>query len=434
MSLVNTNSSSSPVRIALLGYGTVGSALHRVLVEHREHIQHATGREVHVVAALVRSITTPRSGIAGSRMMLFDEPNSIFSAKPDIICEAMGGTELPRELVLRALEAGIPVVTANKQLVARHGAELFAAAAANDVQLRFEASVCAAIPVVRMLRESLVPARIDRVLGILNGTSNYILTSMSSRGSEFTDALQQAQELGYAEPDPTDDLSGSDVAAKLAILASIAFHTRVTPESIDQRGIDHITADDIDHASTFGFRIRMIGRSQRTSEDEILASVSPMLIPADHPLSAVMGATNAVMVQGHPCGRLIVQGPGAGGPETASALAGDIVGVLGSTPSFLTHDPHVHDMQIADPESLLERHYVRMQVRDQPGVLATVATHFAERNISIERVIQRRSSTAGIATLVMLTHPAPRDHIEAAAHASATPENVMVIPVLDDAS
>lgn len=367
-------------------------------------------------------------------MMLFDEPNSIFAAKPDIICEAMGGTELPRELVLRALEAGIPVVTANKQLVARHGAELFAAAAAHDVQLRFEASVCAAIPVVRMLRESLVPARIDRVLGILNGTTNYILTKMSADGADFADALEQAQELGYAEPDPTDDLSGSDVAAKLAILTSIAFHTRVTPEEIDQRGIDHIRSDDIDHASTFGFRIRMIGRSQRISDSEILASVSPMLIAVDHPLASVQGPTNAVMVHGHPCGKLIVQGPGAGGPETASALAGDIVGVLGSTPSFLTSDPHVHDMGIADPESSTERHYVRMQVRDQPGVLATVATQFAERNISIERVIQHRSSSAGIATLVMLTHPAPRHHIEAAAHASATPDDVLVIPVLEDAA
>lgn len=428
---VNTNSSSDPIRIALLGYGTVGSALHQVLVEHRSHIERATSREVEVVAALVRDATAPRPGIAGANMQLLDDADAVFALRPDIICEAMGGTDLARDLVLRALHSGTPVVTANKQLIARHGAELFAAASANDVQLRFEASVCAAIPVVRMLRESLVPARIDRVLGILNGTTNYILTAMTDQGRQFDDVLREAQQLGYAEADPTDDISGADAAAKLAILAGIAFHTRIDPADIAQQGIDSITADDIEHAEVFGCKVRLIGRAERMDDGRIAASVSPMLVPDPHPLASVQGATNGVMINGHPCGELMVQGAGAGGPETASALAGDIVGVLGSTPSFLTRDPARELAALSPVEEIAERHYVRMHVTDQPGTLADVAAAFAERSISIEQLLQLRSDESGDATLIILTHPASMHEVHAAAMASHCAHDVMVIPVLE---
>ena len=428
--IVNTNS-SEPTRIALLGYGTVGSALHRVLVEHRTHIERATGRDVEVIAALVRDASTPRSEIAGEGMRLVDAPDEIFAMRPDIICEAMGGTDLARDLVLRSLQAGIPVVTANKQLIARHGAELFACAADHDVQLRFEASVCAAIPVIRMLRESLVPARIDRVQGILNGTTNYILTAMTDQGRQFEDVLDEAQQLGYAEADPTDDISGADAAAKLAILAGIAFHTRIDPAEITQHGIDSITADDIEHAEVFGCKVRMIGRAERYDDGSIVASVSPMLVPEPHPLASVQGATNGVMITGHPCGDLMVQGAGAGGPETASALAGDIVGVLGSTPSFLTQDPARETATLAAPDEVAERHYVRMQVMDQPGALANVAASFAERSISIEQLLQLRSDETGDSTLIILTHPGPMRQVHAAATAALAARDIMVLPVLE---
>ncbi|MBC7643607.1 MAG: homoserine dehydrogenase, partial [Thermoleophilia bacterium] len=297
--------------VALLGYGTVGTSIHRLLVEHREHIRHATGRDVDVTSALVRDASLPRAELtgAGSSMQLIDTADELFASKPDLICEVLGGLEPARTLVLRALEAGIPVVTANKQLVARHGIELFAAAAASGTQLRFEASVCGAIPVVRMLRESLAAARIDEVLGILNGTTNFMLGGMIDEGMGYDEALAQAQELGYAEPDPTDDVTGLDAAAKLAILAGIAFHTRASIDDITTSGITGLTADDATYAAALNCRIKLIGRAQRTKRGGMLLEVAPTLVPLSHPLAPVSGATYAVLVRGATFRELMVQGP-----------------------------------------------------------------------------------------------------------------------------
>jgi homoserine dehydrogenase len=422
-----------PVRVALLGHGTVGSSLARLLVEHREHVRLATQRDVEVCAVLVRDTSRARDGIDLERTVVTDSLDELLASKPDVVCEAMGGLEPTREYLLELLDRGIPVVTANKQLVARHGTELFARAEAGGAQLRFEASVCAAVPIVRMLRESLAATRIERLLGILNGTTNYMLSAMTARGQSYEDALADAQRLGYAEPDPTEDVGGIDAAAKLAILAGIAFGTTVDIDDVRATGITGVTAADVAHAGVLGCRIKLVARAERlqqaTGGSSIALDVTPMLVPEAHPLAAIGGATNAVLVDGAPFGRLVVQGAGAGGPETASALAGDLVSVLGSEPSFLTRDPHVAHLQVASRDARAERHYVRMQVADQPGVLATVAGALAASGISIERVLQQRADD-GEATLVITTHPcAPGDLDSALANVTSTSQTVL--PMLE---
>lgn len=426
---------ATPVRIALLGYGTIGGALHRLLVEHAHHIQRTTGRDIVVTCALVRDASRARAGIAGSSMQLVDNADELFATAPDIVCEALGGVDPARSLVLRALSGGIHVVTANKQLIARHGAELFAAAEAASTQLRFEASVCGAIPVIRLMRESLAAARIESVQGILNGTTNYVLSAMASEGSSYEDALARAQALGYAEPDPTDDVMGIDAAAKLAILAGIAFQGRASIDQVATTGITHVSAADIQAARRLGCAVRLVGRARR-HEDGAMLDVSPALVPQGHPLAAVSGATNAVLLTGATFRELALQGPGAGGPETASALAGDIVGILGSTASFLTHDPAIGGLQATSPDLLPERHYVRMLVPDRPGVLAGIAGALADHDTSIEQVVQSRED-GDRATLVLVTHPSTRRDLRRAlaaagfGHPEDSPHHATVMPILE---
>jgi homoserine dehydrogenase len=421
------------VRVALLGHGTVGGSLARLLAEHREHVRLATQRDVEVCAVLVRDVQRDRPGLDRDRTLVTDSIDELLASRPDVVCEAMGGIEPTRSFLLHLLDRGIPVVTANKQLVARHGTELFARAEAGGAQLRFEASVCGAVPIVRMLRESLAATRIERLLGILNGTTNYMLSAMTTSGQGYAEALVDAQRLGYAEPDPTEDVEGVDAAAKLAILAGIAFGTTVAVDDVRATGISGVTAEDVAHADVLGCRIKLVARAERlasaTGHAALALEVTPMLVPESHPLASIGGPTNAVLVDGAPFGRLVVQGAGAGGPQTASALAGDLVSVLGSEPSFLTRDPHVAHLAVAPRDARAERHYVRMRVPDQPGVLAAVAGALADTGISIERVLQQRADH-GEATLVVTTHPcAPGDLDAALANVASTDRSVL--PMLD---
>lgn len=426
----------SPVRIALLGLGTVGSSLADLLNEHREHIYLSTGRSTEICAVLINDTSKDRPGIPETALVT-NSMDDLLATEPNIICEAMGGITPTREYLLNALSLGIPVVTANKQLVARAGTELFAQAAKSGTQLRFEASVCGAVPIIRMLRESLSATRVSRVLGILNGTTNYMLTMMSSHGQSYEEALSEAQRLGYAEPDPTEDVEGTDAAAKLAILAGIAFGTTAGLDDIHTRGITQITATDIDYAKKLGYEVKLIARAERTipsrrqNESSIALCVTPMLIKTHHPLSTIGGSTNAVLVDGSPFGRLVIQGAGAGGPETASALAGDIVSVMGSEPSFLTQDPHVKHIPVTAHELQTERQYVRMRVIDRPGVLATVAGAFSSNEISIEQVIQQRTTNDDEAMLVVTTHPCSLRQLQAALDLVEFKECVAV-SILDD--
>lgn len=423
-----------PVRVALLGHGTVGGSLHRLLVEHREHVRLATQRDVEVCAVLVRDPAKAREGLDAATTLVTDSLDELLATRPDVVCEAMGGIEPTRSHLLTLLDRGIPVVTANKQLVARHGTELFARAEAGGAQLRFEASVCGAVPIVRMLRESLAATRIERLLGILNGTTNYMLSAMTAHGQGYDDALADAQRLGYAEPDPTEDVDGLDAAAKLSILAGIAFGTTVDIDDVRATGITGVSAEDVAHAGVLGCRIKLVARAERLAAAgggaTVALDVTPMLVPETHPLAAISGATNAVLVDGAPFGRIVVQGPGAGGPETASALAGDLVSVLGSEPSFLTRDPHVAHLPVAPRDARAERHYVRMRVADQPGVLAAVAGALAGTGVSIERVLQQAAGD-GNAVLVITTHPcAPGDLDSALANVPSS--DLSVLPMLDE--
>jgi homoserine dehydrogenase len=431
----HSSSEDRPVRVALLGHGTVGGSLHRLLVEQREHVRLATQRDIEVCAVLVRDASKARDGLDPGAVLVTDSLDEVLATNPDVVCEAMGGIEPTRTHLLALLDRGIPVVTANKQLVARHGTELFARAEAAGAQLRFEASVCGAVPIVRMLRESLAATRIERLLGILNGTTNYMLSAMTAHGQGYDEALADAQQLGYAEPDPTEDVEGIDAGAKLAILAGIAFGTTVDVADVRTTGITGVTAEDVAHASVLGSRIKLIARGERVhgaadgAGSRLALDVTPMLVPESHPLAAISGATNAVLVDGAPFGRLVVQGAGAGGPETASALAGDLVSVLGSEPNFLTRDPHVAHLELAPRDARADRHYVRMRVADQPGVLAAVAGALAGTGVSIERVLQQRAGE-GEATLVLTTHPcAPGDLERALANVASTDRTVL--PMLD---
>ncbi|MBM3664481.1 MAG: homoserine dehydrogenase, partial [Actinobacteria bacterium] len=325
---------SDVIRIGMLGCGTVGQGVLRILHETSGTIERATGHRIEVVKVLVRDLQADRPG-ADPAVLTTDPEEILGDDSIDIIIEVMGGVDPAHEWLLRALGHGTSLVTANKQLLARHGPELLAAAEEGGSEIRFEASVCAAIPVIKVLRESLLAAEIDSVMGIVNGTTNYILSEMRKSGMSYADALGQAQDLGYAEADPTEDVGGADAAAKMAILCSIAFHTRVLIDDIPYSGIDDLQSEDVDIAHKLGFVTKLLGIA-RLVDGAVSVRVHPALVPGDHPLAAIDGADNAVLLESSMVRQIMLVGPGAGGTETASAVVSDVLSILGSRPgSFL---------------------------------------------------------------------------------------------------
>ena len=315
----------------------------------------------------------------------------------------MGGLEPAGDHVLELLRAGKPVVTANKQLVAARGAELFAAAAEAGVQLRFEASVCAAIPVIKVLREALVVSNVHRVLGIVNGTTNFVLTEME-RGATYDEALAEAQRLGFAEADPTEDVSGKDAAAKMAILATVAFGSRVTTEDVSYVGLERVAPEDVGAARAMGMTIKLVGAATLAGERWDVR-VGPALVDRSHPLAAVEGAFNAVMLQGDAIREITLEGPGAGGLETASAVVADMVTIVGTTGTgFLQNDACWRELDRLPEGDVSSPYYVRVEVADRPGVLALVAQRLAAQGISVARLVQEQGD--GSATLHIVTHEA----------------------------
>ncbi len=394
----------SPTGIGLLGYGTVGSAVDRLLTARQADIARVVGAPVEVRRALVRDVNAQRGNTPRPGLLTADFADIRDDPTIAVVAEVMGGVEPTRGWILELFAAGKSVVTANKQLLARHGAELFAAAEKHGVQLRFEASVCAAIPVVKVLRESMIASEVNAVLGIVNGTTNFMLTKMAE-GADYATVLAEAQRLGYAEADPTEDVTGSDAAAKVAILASIAFHTRVTIDDVPHQGIDTLDAVDVAFAKDLGYSIKLIGQARRV-EAGVVVGVAPTLVPHEHPLSAVNGSFNAVMLRGDAIREITLIGPGAGGDETASAVIGDLMGVLGTSNSgFLRADSFFRDLPLVPADAVESALYLRFDVRDEPGVLATLATILAEEQVSIDSVVQRAAE--GRAQLVIVTHPAP---------------------------
>jgi homoserine dehydrogenase len=339
----------------------------------------------------------------------------------------MGGVEPAGGYVLELLQAGKPVVSANKQLVARRGTELFATASERGVQLRFEASVCAAIPVIKILRESLVVSNVHRVLGIVNGTTNFILTRMEA-GAEYAEALAEAQRLGYAEADPTDDVSGADAAAKMAILATVAFGSRVPLEDVDAVGIEHVTSGHHRVARELDMVVRLVGAATLVN-GSLDVRVRPSLVDRHHPLAAVEGAFNAVMIQGDAIREITLEGPGAGGIETASAVVADMVSVIGTTGTgFLQNDPCWRELPRMEPGDWRSAWYLGMEVRDRPGVLAQLAQRLANHGVSVARLEQRVRN--GDAALDMTTHEAPQGALHGALDEIEALEEIRGRPVV----
>jgi homoserine dehydrogenase len=367
--------------VGLLGHGTVGSAFAELLEQRADSIVPITGLRPRVSGVLTRS--------RGD----FDE----ILADSDLIVELIGGVDPAREYVLRAMQAGKHVVSANKLLLAQHGEELWACAREHGVQLRFEAAVAGVVPVIRVLQESLAAAHVERIHGIVNGTTNYILTEMARGGLSYAAALARAQELGYAEADPTDDVTGRDAAAKMAILARLAFDTPVGLDQVVYEGIEQLTADDIEYARQLGLGLKLIGTAERV-DGGLSVRVHPAFLYGGHPLASVHGPFNAVTVESDAITEITMSGPGAGGPQTASAVLGDVISAM--IPPATTPETSQRLEIVNDVESAF---YLHMEVADRPGVLAQVAELLGMQGASIKSVVQQ--GLGDDARLVMVLHP-----------------------------
>ncbi|MFA5918980.1 MAG: homoserine dehydrogenase [Candidatus Nanopelagicaceae bacterium] len=399
------NSALPVLKIGMLGCGVVGTQVARLLAHHQQELSTRSGARLVLSKIAVRDLSIPRDGVDPS--LLTTDANSVVSdPEIDLIIEVMGGIEPARELILAAISHGKSVVTANKALLATHGADLYSAADKQGVDLYYEAAVAGAIPILRPLRESLVGDHVTRIIGIVNGTTNYILTKMDEEGLAFEEALAQAQSLGYAETDPTADIEGFDAAAKAAILAGLAFHTRVTSTDVFREGITAITATDVAVAKSMNHVIKLLAIAELTAEDHISVRVHPALIPRTHPLASVREAYNAVFVEAESAGELMFYGRGAGGEPTASAILGDVVAVARNKTTGATgpRESDYADRSIASRGEVRTQYLIRLDVADKPGVLASVAQAFANEGVSIQTV--RQTGRGMDAELIVVTHGA----------------------------
>jgi homoserine dehydrogenase len=431
--------SHPPLRVALLGCGVVGTQVARLLTEQADDLASRVGAPLELVGIAVRDASAPRDAAVDRSLLTEDAAGLVERA--DIVVEVMGGTEPARSLLLRAIEAGAAVVTANKALLAEDGPTLYKAADAAGVDIYFEAAVAGAIPIVRPVRESLAGDRVRRVLGIVNGTTNYVLDQMASTGRGLDEAVREAQDLGYAEADPTADVEGYDAAAKAAILASLAFHTRVSLDDVAREGILAVTADDVAWAAQTGHVIKLLAIAERRDGDAtgaeagVSVRVHPALVPTSHPLANVRGSFNAVFVEAESAGELMFYGRGAGGAPTASAVLGDVVSAArhrvlgGKGPQESTYA----ELPILPASAAVTRYQVRLDVEDRPGVLAQVAHALAEHGVSIEAVRQPTArggadvAEPGVAELLITTHAAPESALSATVAAVAELEPVRTI-------
>jgi len=426
---------AAPVRVGLLGCGNVGSAIVRLLDEHADRIAGRAGANLEVTRVVVRDVTRARDVKLAPERFTTDAASVVEGSDIDIIVEVIGGVEPAGSLIRRALEAGKPVVTANKELIAQRGPELFETAARAGVDLLFEASVAGGIPLMRPLRESLAGDRIERVTGIVNGTTNYILTRMTELGTSFADALAEAQRQGFAEPDPSADIGGQDAAAKAAIIATIAFGARVHADDVHTEGISDITDDDIASARMLGYVIKLLAVAEEVGGD-IAVRVHPAMVPLQHPLATVRDSFNAVLIEGEAVGELMLYGRGAGPGPTASAVLGDLVdaarnlvaGAKGATIGGLVDRP------IRPIGELESQFYLLIEVADRPGVLAAIAAEFGRHEVSIQSMDQR--GLGADARLVFITHSSREADVRATLDALRSVEPVhrvgSVIRVLGD--
>jgi len=411
----------SPVRVGLLGCGTVGSALIQLVQEQADGIEARTGMRLEIVRVAVRNASKDRGVDLAPDRFTNDAAAVVTDPDVDVVIEVIGGIEPARQLILDALKAGKPVITANKELLANVGGEIFATAESSGVDVLFEAAVGGGIPLVRPLRESLLGEPIDQVMGIVNGTTNYILTRMTEAGVDYAEALAEAQELGYAEADPTADVEGFDAGAKIAILASIAFGARVVAGDVYHEGISGITADDISFATRNGYVVKLVAIAEKlvvgpaeqgSGGIELAVRVHPVMLRSTHPLASVRGSFNAVFVQGAAVGELMFYGRGAGGNPTASAVLGDLIDAAlnlrkGSSASVGA----LGEVPIRPIDELESEYYVHLDVVDQPGVLSAVAGVFGTHGVSISSMEQE--GLGHEADLVFITHRALERDVQA---------------------
>jgi homoserine dehydrogenase len=383
---------TEPFRVGLLGHGIVGSAFAALVDARADAIATATGRRPEVAGVLTRS------------QGKFDE----ILDRSDAVVELIGGIEPAREYALATLRAGKALVTANKQLLSQHGDELLAAARESGAQLRFEAAVAGVVPVIRVMRESFAGAHIEKVHGIVNGTTNYILSEMARTGATYADALSRAQQLGYAEADPAEDVNGKDAAAKMAILARLAFHASVGLDDVPFEGIEQIIPDDIDYAKEFGLVLKLLGVAERR-DGRVSVRVFPCFLYGGHPLASVVGPFNAVTLESPAITEVTLSGPGAGGPQTASAVLGDVVSVMSSPGMDL--DP-IEELRFIPGEEVESAFYLYLEVADRPGVLAQVAKVLGDNHVSVKSVVQK--GMGDNARLVMVVHPVAEGNFAAA--------------------
>ena len=413
------------LKVGMLGAGVVGSQIARLLIANKSDLASRAGANLELVSIAVKDSKLKRDGIPAA-LLTTDAKSIVNDPQIDLVIEVIGGIDPAKDLVLTALNNGKSVVTANKALLAKHGAELYAAADKANVDLYYEAAVAGAIPILRPLRESLVGDHVIRVMGIVNGTTNYILTKMDENGAAFADALKEAQALGFAESDPTADIEGFDAAAKAAILAGLAFHSRVTDNDVYREGISKITAADVKVAKAMEMVIKLLAIAELTPEGAVSVRVHPALISRTHPLASVRDSFNAVFVEAESAGQMMFYGKGAGGAPTASAILGDLVAVArhkvngGIGPK----ESDYADLKIAQIGQTKTRYLIRLNVADKPGVLESVAHVFASHQVSIQTV--RQTGAGDKAELIVMTHSSNESSL------SATVKDLKNLPVVTD--
>ena len=413
------------LKVGMLGAGVVGSQIARLLIANKSDLASRAGANLELVAIAVKDSKLKRDGIP-TALLTTDAKSIVNDPQIDLVIEVIGGIDPAKDLILTALNNGKSVVTANKALLAKHGAELYAAADKANVDLYYEAAVAGAIPILRPLRESLVGDHVIRVMGIVNGTTNYILTKMDENGAAFADALKEAQALGFAESDPTADIEGFDAAAKAAILAGLAFHSRVTDNDVYREGISKITAADVKVAKAMEMVIKLLAIAELTPEGAVSVRVHPALISRSHPLASVRESFNAVFVEAQSAGQMMFYGKGAGGEPTASAVLGDLVAVARHkvTGGLGPKESDYADLKIARIGQTKTRYLIRLNVADKPGVLESVAHVFASHQVSIQTV--RQTGAGDKAELIVMTHSSNESSL------SATVKDLKNLPVVTD--
>ncbi len=415
------------IRVGLLGCGTVGGGVVTILDRDRDDIAARTGASLQVTRVAVRDTTRDR-GLPLPADVFTDDPQQVVAADDvDVVVEVMGGRHPAGDLVRQALRAGKPVVTANKELVAHEGPDLFEEAYAHGVDLMYEAAVAGAIPIIKPLKESLAGDRVRRVVAILNGTTNYILTKMTEDGADYHDVLAEAQALGYAEADPTADVGGHDAASKAAILASLAFDTRVQADDVYREGIERVTPADIEVATRLGYVVKLLAVVNEVGDDDVAVRVHPTFLPAAHPLASVRDAYNAIYVEADFAGELMFYGRGAGAEPTGSAVVGDLIDVARNilqTARGPVESQH-REKRIRPIDELSTQYYVLLDVADTVGVLATVATVFGSHEVSIAQVWQTDNDHQ--VQLVLITHRALERDLRATVEELATTEGVISV-------